>query len=205
MNIDEKRLLKNEYMRNYRLKNSNYIKKYRKENQFKYKEKENEYKKNWYQRNKEEIKQKRKKYYSNNKEKILKTQKNYYIKNKEKRKKYIKEYNVSRRKTDAGFKILGALRSRIASLITNKKFKNDSSLELTGCSIDELKKHLSSKFKDGMCWDNYGKNGWHIDHIMPCSSFDLTDKDKQKQCFHYSNLQPLWWWENLSKGNKKSP
>lgn len=53
-----------------------------------------------------------------------------------------------------------------------------------------------------MTWANYGKSGWHIDHIKPCASFDLSDPDQQKACFHYSNLQPLWAFDNLSKGAK---
>lgn len=53
-----------------------------------------------------------------------------------------------------------------------------------------------------MTWENYGVHGWHIDHIRPCKSFDLTDPEQQKECFHYTNLQPLWWWENLEKGGK---
>ena len=52
-----------------------------------------------------------------------------------------------------------------------------------------------------MTWQNHGKFGWHIDHINPCSRFNLSDIEQQKQCFHYSNLQPLWWWENLKKSN----
>ena len=73
-----------------------------------------------------------------------------------------------------------------------------------GCSIEELKIHLEKQFRDGMSWNNYGMYGWHIDHIKPCSAFDLTDLEQQKICFHYSNLQPLWAKENLSKGKKSS-
>lgn len=51
-----------------------------------------------------------------------------------------------------------------------------------------------------MSWDNYGE--WEIDHIIPCDSFDLTKEEEQKRCFHFSNLQPLWWRDNRTKGNK---
>jgi hypothetical protein len=71
---------------------------------------------------------------------------------------------------------------------------------LIGCSMDELKIHLSSMFKEGMSWDNYGK--WHIDHIKPCASFNLSDPAQQKECFHYSNLQPLWAIENIKKSDQ---
>lgn len=53
-----------------------------------------------------------------------------------------------------------------------------------------------------MSWENYGVGGWHIDHIIPCASFELTDGDEQRKCFHYSNLQPLWWFHNLEKSDK---
>lgn len=72
-------------------------------------------------------------------------------------------------------------------------------MEFIGCSMTQLKSHLSSQFKDGMSWDNYGRKGWHIDHIIPCYSFDLIDPNEQKKCFHYTNLQPLWWLDNCRK------
>lgn len=71
-----------------------------------------------------------------------------------------------------------------------------------GCSTETLKLHLEKQFKPGMTWGNHGVKGWHIDHIKPCASFDLTKPDDQLKCFHYTNLQPLWWHENLSKGDK---
>ena len=73
----------------------------------------------------------------------------------------------------------------------NKQFK---------CSVSFLKGFLEAKFKEGMTWENHGE--WHIDHIKPCASFNLIDEEEQKKCFHYTNLQPLWASENLSKGCK---
>ena len=75
---------------------------------------------------------------------------------------------------------------------------------IIGCTLEQLKKHLENQFTAGMTWKNYGRNGWHIDHIKPCTSFDLTDPKQQRKCFHYSNLQPLWAAENISKGNRIS-
>jgi hypothetical protein len=66
--------------------------------------------------------------------------------------------------------------------------------------VEQLRQHLEAQFTDGMSWDNYGRDGWHIDHIRPCASFDLTDPEQQRQCFHYTNLQPLWAADNIRKG-----
>jgi hypothetical protein len=112
-------------------------------------------------------------------------------------------YVLNRLKKDPNFKILTMLRKRICNVLKSKKNKKCfKSVELLGCSIEHCKKHLESKFKEGMKWENHGKKGWHIDHIIPCVSFDLTDPEQQKKCFHYTNLQPLWWQENLAKGSK---
>ncbi|NBQ17559.1 hypothetical protein EBU24_04530 [bacterium] len=80
--------------------------------------------------------------------------------------------------------------------------KSKHTMELLGCSIEELKIYLEKQFVKGMCWNNYGKKGWHIDHILPCASFDLTDPEQQKICFHYTNLQPLWAKDNYKKRDK---
>ena len=80
--------------------------------------------------------------------------------------------------------------------------KRVSVMKLIDCSIIELRTRLEALWKPGMNWGNYGHKGWHIDHIIPCASFDLSDIEEQKRCFHWSNLQPLWWWENFQKGKR---
>jgi hypothetical protein len=69
-----------------------------------------------------------------------------------------------------------------------------------GCSIAYAYAYLEAQFAEGMSWENYGE--WHIDHIRPCASFDLEDPVQQRECFHYTNLQPLWAKDNLSKSDK---
>jgi hypothetical protein len=98
-------------------------------------------------------------------------------------------------------KIIASLRSRISQAMQSIG-KIEKTEQLTGCSFAQLKSHLESQFQIGMSWDNYGLKGWHIDHIRPCASFDLSRPDEQKICFHYTNLQPLWAKDNLSKGAK---
>lgn len=152
-------------------------------------------------KNKENKKITDRKYYIKNKETRIKYSKLYYEKNKEKilfkNKLYKKEYV----KTNLNYKIACLLRKRLCDAVT-KKHKNEKTLELLGCSIEQLKIYLESKFTEGMSWNNHGVYGWHIDHIKPCAKFDLTDLEQQKECFHYSNLQPLWAEENLKKGAK---
>ncbi|MCX6894769.1 MAG: hypothetical protein NTZ16_04565 [Verrucomicrobia bacterium] len=82
------------------------------------------------------------------------------------------------------------LRSRINRVLKGK-LKSAPTLVLLGCSLEQFKSHLESRFTRGMSWRNYG-SGWHLDHKEPCSSFDLSNPEEQRRCFHYSNLQPLW-------------
>ena len=115
--------------------------------------------------------------------------------------KQIYEYEKNRKLTDAEFKLLKTLRSRLGCAIKRQNSnKNNTTIELLGCSVSFLKGFLEAKFKEGMTWENHGE--WHIDHIKPCASFYLLDEEEQKKCFHYTNLQPLWASENLSKGCK---
>lgn len=103
--------------------------------------------------------------------------------------------------TDLNYVIRQKLRTRIGmALFRHGTEKSRSTVALLGCSIDELKRHIESLWKPGMTWENWKRHGWHVDHIRPCASFDLTDLDQQRQCFHYTNLQPLWAFDNLSKG-----
>lgn len=123
--------------------------------------------------------------------------KQYRLDNKDK----MKEYKKERRQSDICYKLTGNIQGRIKqSLKRNLKSKN--TIELIGCTIEELKLHIENQFKDGMTWENYGFYTWHIDHIRPCASFDLSDPEQQKICFNYKNMQPLWAHENLSKHAK---
>lgn len=111
----------------------------------------------------------------------------------------IRAYENHKRKTDVNFRLAGNLRSRLRrAMIFGRGAKSASTLQLLGCTVDELKVKLESRFQPGMTWDNYGE--WHVDHIKPCASFDLTEPAQQLACFHFSNLQPLWALENLKKG-----
>lgn len=151
--------------------------------------------------NKEKIKLQRKAHYECNKDHIKSQKKEYYENNKKSiiAKRLI--YVNNRRSEDTGYRILGNLRSRLRHAL-NGINKSCTTKQLLGCTTKELRKHLESQFTDGMSWDNYGYYGWHIDHITPCASFDMSDPEQQRQCFHYTNLQPLWAEDNLRKSDK---
>lgn len=166
--------------------------------------------KSYRETHKEQIKNYDKIYRNNNKEKLrnyrkihqesIKDQKkDYYTLNKEHILSRQKKYEKNRREIDINYKILCNLRRRLNHTIKNN-YKSTSTINLLGCSIKQLKEYLESHFKQGMSWSNYGK--WHIDHIKPCASFDLSKPNEQSKCFHYSNLQPLWAEDNLSKHDK---
>ena len=93
------------------------------------------------------------------------------------------------------------LRSRLIRAIKNDQ-KSGSAIRDLGCSVEELKQYIENQFQSEMTWDNWAMDGWHIDHIKPLVSFDLTDRKQFLEACHYTNLQPLWTIENLSKGSK---
>jgi predicted RNase H-like nuclease (RuvC/YqgF family) len=172
-----------------------------KEYQIKHKETINCRSKKYYQEHKEikkyqqKRKERMKKYYQKHKNEIKKHTNIY-------RKLHKKETNFrskTRRDKDINFKLGGNLRNRIHKILKGIN-KSKHTLDLIGCSVEFLKKHLASKFTKGMSWKNYGK--WHVDHIRPCASFDLNKPEDQLKCFHYTNLQPLWATDNISKGRK---
>ena len=191
----------------------------------------NEYSRKYHSEHKEREKLYRAKYYKKNREKSLERSKIYQLKHILEIKKYRKEYGKNYRLThkielkerkklwhqknkknikierknrflnDLHFKLSHYLRTRIVRALRGNP-KLSTAMNLVGCSIKQLKQHLEKQFKQGMSWDSYGK--WHIDHIKPCASFDLSKKSEQCRCFHYTNLQPLWAKDNLEKGNKFS-
>lgn len=146
----------------------------------------------WYEANKTKVLSKAKEYRDSNREHRRQVNSNWLKRNKQRRREYLSNINN---------RLAHNLRSRVNCMIRGR-IKIGSAVQDIGCSIEELKIHLESKFVPGMTWENYGLKGWHIDHIVPLSSFDLTDVDQLKKAYHYTNLQPLWAEDNLSKGNK---
>jgi|SaaInlV_165m_DNA_1040744.scaffolds.fasta_scaffold21736_2 hypothetical protein len=93
------------------------------------------------------------------------------------------------------------MRGRVGNALKNFSSRKNKkhTMEYVGCSLEILKIHLENKFIEGMTWENQGE--WHIDHIKPCASFDLDIEEERHKCFHYTNLQPLWGPDNISKSD----
>lgn len=202
MNIKDKILLKNSLnKKQYYLENKKKILKQRKLYSLKNRQKLIEYLKEYRTKNKQIIKEKKRLNYINNSKSIKQKVSDYYQNNKEKCNERKKIRNKVRRKIDINFKIKSNLRRRVHHVL-NGLSKSKSTLKLLGCSIEFLKEHLEYNFSKGMSWNNYGLNGWVIDHIIPCATFNLLKISEQKICFHWSNLQPLWEIDNLHKHSK---
>jgi hypothetical protein len=162
----------------------------------------------WRQDNLEQHKASEKQWRKDNKDQKDATDKAWQEANKEHFRKLQNQYVKNRLKTDSCFKLAKALRHRVnEALITGQK-KGGSAVRDLGCSIEEFKAHLESKFHPNpetgemMTWENHTVRGWHIDHIKPLISFDLTDRVQFLEAAHYTNQQPLWWRDNIRKGDK---
>jgi hypothetical protein len=169
-------------------------------------------KKEWREKNPDKIREYRKFYKENNPESYRQSARNTYLKYYEYYRKQKNDYwalngkkikeKVKEKKTNDPFlRLYDSYRARLKAFFKGKN-KSKSTKDLVGCSWEELKMHLETQFKSGMSWDNYGLKGWHIDHIIPLSSA-ITEAELIKLS-HYSNLQPLWAKENLTKSNKIS-
>ena len=160
------------------------------------------------EKNKLKIKAYKKEYRAKNQAKIKKWRTENMARVSEKRRKYNQankaraaEYIRNRLRTSVETRLRSNLRARIKCALFRKS-KSGRTEELVGCSFEFLKFWLESKWKPGMSWENYGLKGWHIDHIRPLASFDLTDDAQQRLACHFLNLQPLWAFENQSKGDR---
>jgi hypothetical protein len=190
------------------LENPNYSKEWREKN----KEKINEQRRIYREKNKEKTNEQSRIYREKNKERLNEQSRIYREKNKEK----INEKRREKRKENLEFfrlkermrfeenlhlRLIRNYRTRIKNYMRfNKISLGTGSLELVGLTSEDLKKYIESKFKEGMSWDNYGLYGWHLDHIIPLSS--AKNEEELKKLCHYTNLQPLWAFDNLSKCDK---
>lgn len=147
--------------------------------------------------NLEKYKSREREQYQTHKESKNKWHSEHRKKNRKRYTEYCKK-SIEKKKDDVIFRLKGVVRSRTGRVI-NKSKVGKSSLDLIGCTYEELVIHLEKQFKEGMNWENRGKYGWHIDHKIPLNSAK-TEEELIKLC-HYTNLQPLWAEENLRKSN----
>ena len=201
---------KKEYFAKYRLEHKRQIKKRNAEYYIKHKEQIREYykqyyllhrdeKKEYYLKNIDKIKEYRSKNYDKNK--IALYNKIYYENNKSRIIKTQNESIKKKRKVNSLFRIAHNLRTRISKIFIMKNiYKKNKMIKFLGTDFKTMKQHIESNFQEGMSWDNYGRETWHIDHIIPFASAK-TEEGLIRLC-HYKNLQPLWAKDNLSKGSK---
>jgi len=188
-------------------------KKYLAEWREKNRERLKDYSAHWHEANKHRVQEQTRKYREENKEAVLEGKRQHYYKNRERISLQQKEYAKNTRpkireyrrayhaikKGDPLYFLPERIRHRIRTVL---KYKSTKTSDLVGCTYLELKLHLESLFLPGMTWENYGYRGWHIDHIMPLKSFDLSDPNQLAKACHYTNLQPLWGVENMKKGSR---
>lgn len=142
-----------------------------------------------------------KKYYKEDIERGREKSREGYYRNHEWRRFQANYRNFIRMATDPQFRIKKNLGRRINHVIKGK-IKGGKTIELLGCTPEQFIEHLKSLFKPGMTVEKLSTKEIHLDHIIPICMFDLTDIEQQKICFHYTNYQPLWATENMSKNGR---
>lgn len=157
--------------------------------------------KKYCQKYNDQILKKHKQYYLKNKDRIREQKKEYQARTKAKRRIYKREYEQKRKQTDFLYKLTQNYKNRICKALKGVGKKSKSTQELLGCSVECFALHIERQFKKGMTWTNQGL--WHIDHIIPLSSANTLEE--RAKLFHYTNCQPLWALENLSKSDKIIP
>ena len=155
----------------------------------------------YYEAHKEQKAERAKLYREGHKEQRAANGKRYRENHKEEVAAYNNSYHKQRKLTDLQFKLKVNLRTRLYMALKGNA-KAGSAVRDLGCSMEAFRLYLESHFQPGMTWENWGIKGWHIDHIKPLSSFDLTDRAQFLIACHYTNLQPLWAKDNLSKSDK---
>jgi len=217
MTPEEKKQKKKEWKRAWSLANKEHVYEYNKRRaqegldfQTLHPERVKEIKKRWALKNREKIRKKNKIRKDNNREKVRKEGREYMARKRRENPEVEKAKTKAWRQGNLPYKIRKALRGRLQNMIRSgfmeKGSKCDKTMNLVGCTAEELIRYLEAKFKPGMTWDNWGVTGWHIDHCRPLASFpNLSDPEQQREAFHYTNLQPLWAKENISKGDKWEP
>ncbi len=180
----------------WRKNNSDKIKEYSKKRYWNDRERLLSNSKKWHKENPQKSKINNQRWIKNNPEAAAQAQAKQRIKRKEYNNDYSKNWQKAKRKADPTYRLMASLRARCNQIVKCLSIgkKPASTLEMCGCSFEDLKKHFESLFTEGMTWENYGK--WVVDHVRPVCSFSA---EEWKQVNHYTNLQPLWSHANTMK------
>lgn len=157
--------------------------------------------KNYKESNREEQLARRRKWYQDNKKRHAENRTVYEQNNKGRLRAARRKWENRRLSEDINYRLHKKISGRIREELKGVKKKTSRTEELLGCSIEELKVFIEGQFQEGMTWDNWAVNGWHIDHRIPVSWFNLENENCRKLAFSYKNLQPLWSEDNLQKKN----
>jgi len=123
-----------------------------------------------------------------------------WVRNRTTNREYRRAMDAKHRRDKSNYYISKLLRCRVWSVLKGVK-KSKPTLTMLGCTLEQFRQYMQAQFKRGMAWNNMGSH-WHIDHIIPCSAFDLSKPEHQAVCFHYTNMQPLEARRNLAKRAK---
>jgi hypothetical protein len=167
-----------------------------------YREKARLYSKEYRQKNKEKVRQSNQEYRDNNREKAREWNRNHFENNKERVRERARN-NYQKYREDPKIKIIQNTRNRINKVL-KRNTKGTGTKELLGCDAEFLKEWLQYQFDENMTWDNYGEY-WHIDHVIPCDSFDVGIEEELHKCFNWKNLRPYKGSKNISKGKQIIP
>lgn len=178
----------------YRATTAKYNAKYQAENADKLKEKDAR----WYRDNAEYKKNYRKEHYQSKTNQCQNASKRWRQNNPERVRAQKRDY-FNRTKDVLQVKLSHRLRNRLLKALRNGA-KTGSGVRDLGCTLEEFQVYIEGKFSPGMTWANWSHKGWHLDHIQPLASFDLTVREQYLHAAHYTNYQPLWAKDNLSKG-----
>lgn len=117
------------------------------------------------------------------------------------RNKFLRAWKKNRYDTDPSFRVAQTMRSRLTRVMARTRRKKQRTASVVGCSPKFLAQHLEKQFKRGMSWENYG-TAWHIDHVIPCASFDHAKPDQVAVCWNWQNLRPAFAVQNMQKGSR---
>jgi hypothetical protein len=192
----EKKALQAKLNKEWREKHPEYMAAYMKT------EKSKEYHKQYYKENSAIYIQRKQEWVKSNPIQAINARKRYIEQNKDKVNEYHREWKKNKRIEDITYKLKENVSRRIRYELNTHllKGKNKYTVEYLGCSIEHLKQYLEGRFDIGMNWNNYGQ-AWHIDHIIPCASWNFEKQFESMCCWNYRNLQPMWALANKSKGD----